>query len=76
MGNKVISAATLLSLCIVFGIMVTRYCLNKIFLEKQDNAARGYLIDFLSVCSVFFIGITGVLTEGRYYLGQGYFSLF
>lgn len=71
MGNKVISAATLLSLCVVFGIMVTRYCLNKIFPEKQDNAAGGYLIDFLSVCSVFFIGITGVLTEGRYYLGQG-----
>lgn len=71
MGNKVISAATLLSLCVVFSVTMTRYCLRKIAVEGTDNNAFLYLIDFISICSVFFIGITGVLTEGRYYLGQG-----
>jgi len=71
MGNKVISAATLLSLCVVFSVAVTRYCLKRIFAKEIDNNVFLYLIDFISICSVFFIGITGVLTEGRYYLGQG-----
>lgn len=69
MGNKVIAASLLLSLCTVFAIPVTRACLRKICPDRE--AVSAYLIDLISICSVFFIGITGVLTQGRYYLGQG-----
>lgn len=71
LGNKVIAASVLLSLCSVFSILITRYCLKKMMTVEKLSAIENYMIDVISICSIFFIGITGVLTEGRYYLGQG-----
>lgn len=69
-GNKVLAAAILLSFCSLSAILVTRFCLNKIW-DESESSIKKYGVDILSIASIFFIGIVGPLTEGRYYVGQG-----